>query len=299
MKYGKWPIQTNGESGRFGLAKTKSGTYHNGCLERLRRPGKERVDLVDRHREYRRCVDSRQPDSVARVAPTDEPVVERRVEHAGDVLHDDPHRVRRERQPADERLHIASADRRNRPVAAVSDRVAQPLLDRSVRTRSPVASLALAECDFGEWRATEPRRGVRARQQPVLHVDEVSLGVGLALERPRQLLALRVLAPHGEVDDGLAVLEEPSTDVRHVLQPSTPPRAVGTATGSRLEHLEERFPRHEHSSADVERGDLAARDRVVRARPGDAKQPGHLVHGERQPLVHRVDWSVRRRLAHR
>jgi hypothetical protein len=51
----------------------------------------------------------------------------------------------------------------------------------------------------------------------VLHIDEVPLGVGLALERPRQLLALRVLAPHGEVHDGLAVLEETSANVRHAL----------------------------------------------------------------------------------
>ena len=81
-------------------------------------------------------------------------------------------------------------------------------------------------------RAAEPWRGVGARQQPVLHVDEVPLGVGLALERPRQLSALRVLAPHGEVDDGLAVFEEPSADVRHAVLPSTPIRAVGTAAGS-------------------------------------------------------------------
>jgi hypothetical protein len=93
----------------------------------------------------------------------------------------------------------------------------------------------------------------------------------LALERPRQLLALRVLAPHGEVDDGPAVLEEPSANVRHPLPPSTRPRAVGTAAGSRLEHLEERVAPHEHAPADVERRDLAAGDRVVRARPGDAR----------------------------
>jgi len=46
----------------------------------------------------------------------EESVVEGGVEHAGDVLHDDPHRVRRERQSADERLDVTLADRRDRPV---------------------------------------------------------------------------------------------------------------------------------------------------------------------------------------
>ncbi len=123
----------NGEAGRFGLAQAEAGADHDGGLERLARRGKERVDLFDRHREDRRSVDSRQPDTVARVASAEEAVVERGVEHAGRVLHDDAHRVRGERQPTDERLDVALLDRRDWPVAEVCDRVAQPLLDRAVR----------------------------------------------------------------------------------------------------------------------------------------------------------------------
>ena len=145
----------------------------------------------------------------------------------------------------------------------------------------PVAPLAIAQCNVRERRPAEPRRGVGARQQPVLHVDEVPLGVGLALERLRQLLALRVLAPHGEVDDGLAVLAEPSADVRHALQPSTRPRVVRTASPSSAPYqLDERLSKHEHPPADVERRDLAAGDRVVRSRSRDAEEPGDLVHRE-------------------
>lgn len=150
--------------------------------------------MLDRHREDRRRVHSRQPNTVAWVASAEQAVVERRVEHAGDVLHHDLYGVWCEGQPADERLHVTLADRGDRPVAEMGDRVAQPLFDRAVRATPPVAPLAVAQRDFRERRAAEPGRGVGARQQPVLHVDEVPLGVGLALERLRHLLALRMLA---------------------------------------------------------------------------------------------------------
>lgn len=162
---------------------------HWRSIERLGRCGDERVDLFDRHREEWRRVDSRQPHTVAWVASAEQAVVERRVEHAGHALHHDPHSVRSQRQPADERLHVALADRSDRPVAEVGDRVTQPFLDRAVRARPPVATLAIPQRNLGERCSAEPRRGVGARQQPVLHVDQVPLGIGLTLERLRPLLA--------------------------------------------------------------------------------------------------------------
>ena len=47
------------EPGSFGLAQAKASADHDGRLERLARRGEESVDLIDRHREDRRRVDSR------------------------------------------------------------------------------------------------------------------------------------------------------------------------------------------------------------------------------------------------
>jgi hypothetical protein len=121
----------------------------------------------------------------------------------------------------------------------------------------------------------------------VLHVDEVPLGVGLALERLRQLLALRVLAPHREVDDGLAVLEEPSADYATSYSLPRPHGSVGTAPSpSAPDQVEEGLPRHEHSSPDVERRDLTPGDQDVRARPRDTEQPCRLIDRECQSFLH-------------
>jgi hypothetical protein len=145
----------DGQPRSFGLTQDEAGADHDGSLERLGGRGEERVDLIDRHREDRRRVDSRQPDATAWIASAEEAVVERSVEHAGDVLHHDSHRIRREWLAAHERLDVALADRRDRPVAEMGDRVAQPFLDRAVCARPPVASLAIAQRDFGKRRAAE------------------------------------------------------------------------------------------------------------------------------------------------
>jgi hypothetical protein len=62
------------EPSSFGLAQAEAGPDHDGRLERLGRRGEERLDLFDRHREDRRRVDTRQPHTVARVAPAEQAV---------------------------------------------------------------------------------------------------------------------------------------------------------------------------------------------------------------------------------